>query len=615
MRLKAVQLLVNSRLPEELRNYERRLDAGGVNDLFTEVARSHPNRYAEILKSLGDIGRNASWRQGETLTLADLKPVMDRDAVLKEMDQLVSEARANAVDDADFEEQRNNIWTQFSDKLEKATAREALAKGNNLAYAVLSGARGKNPQLKAMLTTPGVYQDAKGKLIPMFVRRSFGEGLRPAEYLASTYGTRTSVLSTKRATAKGGYFSKLLQQAAAPIIVTERDCGVANGVDLPIDDTSLRNRVLVRETAGYPAGTVIDRDVLNRLRRSKDDHVLVRSAMTCQAKQGVCSRCLGAQADGKMPAIGSSVGITGAQAIGEPITQGALNTKHVGGQASAKKEYSGFDVINRFAQSPEIFEDRAVVTEKDGVVERIEEAPQGGSYVVVSGEKHYIAPGYPIIAKPGQKVEAGDPLAEGLIDPGDMVRLRGIGEARNYYATRFKKILDDSGMLADRRNTEMMARAAIDHVLITDDEGPAGTLPDDIVSYSRVASNYEPPQDTVTDSPDKLHDKFLQVPALHYSIGTRITPRVSAHLISRGFGQVHASPTKPPFEPEMVRLQSAAHNNPDWLAGQHTSYLKKQLSDHAVRGSDTNIRENTHFVPRLAIGSGFGENVGVTGKF
>lgn len=615
MRVKAVQLLVNSQLPPEMRDYHRKLDAGSISDLLAEVASKHPDDYSRIVKGIADIGRNASYYQGETITLDDMRPVLDKGAVLKEMDKAVAAARKDAIDDDDFRRLRNNIWTDYSGKLEKMTGQESLRKGNNLAYSVVSGARGKPQQLQAMLTTPGVYQDSKGEIIPLFVRHSFGEGLRPAEFLASTYGARTSVLATKIATAKGGYLAKLMTQAATPLVVTEKDCGVKNGLDLNPEDPSLRNRVLMQEVDGYPRGTVIDKKVLSKIQASGRDHVIVGSALTCQAKQGVCSRCIGAQANGKLPSIGDSVGITAAQALGEPITQSALNTKHTGGQAKGKKEYSGFNVINRFVQSPETFEDRAVVAESDGIVEKIEVAPQGGSYVYVNGQKHYVAPGYPITAKPGEKVEAGDQLADGLVDPSDIVRLRGLGEARRYYSDRLKKILDDSGMKADSRNTEIMARAAMDHVIINDVDGPAGTLPDDIVSYNRILGQYEPPEDTVEDAPESHLNNYLQAPALHYSIGTRITPKIAKHLSSRGFASVRASPTMPPFSPEMVRLQTSTHHDPDWLASQNTSYLKGQLQDKATRGTDTNIESNVHYIPRLAIGKGFGDKVRESGRF
>ena len=45
-----------------------------------------------------------------------------------------------------------------------------------------------------MLSTPGLYTDANDNVIPLFIRNSFAEGLRPAEYLAGTYGARKSVL-------------------------------------------------------------------------------------------------------------------------------------------------------------------------------------------------------------------------------------------------------------------------------------------------------------------------------------------------------------------------------------------------------------------------------------
>lgn len=608
-------MLLQDELPQELHQHIGKLDAGDIGKLMAETARSMPDRYGEILKKIGDMGRLASFRQGETLGLEDMRPVLDRGAYYKQMDAELKEAKRQSASPADFENLRNNIWMRYSDQIEKDTGKAAMAQGNNLAYSVVSGARGKPAQLKAMISTPGLYQDAAGDLVPLFIRNSFGEGLRPAEYLAGSYGARLSVISTKRATAKGGAFSKMLGQAAAPVVVTTKDCGARNGIDLDVDDKSVGGRVLARAIGNYPAGTMIDRHVLSSLRKSKVDKIIVRSAMTCQAKEGVCARCLGTQADGKFPRIGDAVGLTAAQAIGEPITQGALNTKHTGGAASGKREYSGFDVINRFAQSPETFEDRATVAENDGKVDRIEEAPQGGNYVVVDDKPHYVPPGYPVLVKPGQQVEAGDQLAEGLVDAGDIVRLRGVGEGRNYYAKRLTQILDDSGMKADPRNTEILARAAINHVVIGDEDEPDSTLPGDLVSYDTMARNYNPPPETESKAPHEAVGRILQAPALHYSVGTKITPRIAQHLNDAQFGPVDVADKGPSFKAEMVRLSGAAHNNPDWMAAQHTSHLKKLLSDKAVRGQTTDTQSNVHFVPRISVGEGFGEHVRETGHF
>ena len=292
------------------------------------------------------------------------------------------------------------------------------------------------------------------------------------------------------------------------------------------------------------------------------------------------------------------------------------NTKHTGGASQgAKRVFSGFDVINRFVQAPEDFPDRAVVAKQDGMVSKVEEAPQGGHFVYVGQDKHYIPAGYPVIVKNGDKLEAGDQLSEGLVDAGDIVELRGIGEGRRYYADRLKQILDDSGMPADRRNTEILARAALNHIQMEDADDDAPFLPDDVISYQQMSRHYTPPEDTVRESTSKAVGKYLQQPVLHYTIGTRITPNVIKRMEEAGKKEVYTSASAPNFSPSMVRLRTASHANRDWMAGMHTSYLKKNLAESAIRGDDTNIQENIHFAPRLAIGEGFAKNIEETGKF
>jgi hypothetical protein len=291
------------------------------------------------------------------------------------------------------------------------------------------------------------------------------------------------------------------------------------------------------------------------------------------------------------------------------------NTKHQGGAAGADKRYAGFAVINQFVQTPDTFPDKAVLSKIDGQVSSVTEAPQGGYYVTVDNEPHYVAPGYPVTVKVGDRVEAGDTMSDGLPDPGEVVELRGLGEGRKYYADKLKQLLDDSGMEADRRNTELMSRASLDHLQITDVKEDDEYLPDDVVSYSYFSNRYTPPKDTGKYKVDKAIGTYLQSPALHYTIGTKITPKIATHLKSSGFGEIFTSPESPTFKPHMVRLRAATHHGDDWLASMHTSYLKKQLGDSAIRGEDSNVEKNIHFAPRLAIGTNFGENIEQTGKF
>lgn len=613
--MKAIQLLVNSQLPVDLRDYNRELDSKSIGSLMAEVARKYPDQYERISKSISDIGRKASYFQGETLTLEDNKPVIDRDKLYAEMDKEIDDASNEHSNKDDFENARLTIWEKFNNKIQSETAREALSRKNNLAYSVISGARGKIPQLKMMISTPGLYTDSQDKIIPLFVRTSFGEGLRPAEYLASTYGARKAVLATKRATAKGGDLAKQMVQSAARLVITENDCGASNGIDLSSDDRSLKGRVLAKGVDGIPAGTILDKNSLANIRKQGINTLIVRSPMTCQSKEGICARCLGLNAEGKFPAKGESVGITAAQAIGEPITQGALNVKHQGGAASARNSFSGFSVINQFVQTPDTFPDKAILAKKDGQVNSIIDAPQGGYYVTVDNEPHYVAPGYPVTVRVGERVEAGAHLSEGLADPGEVVELQGLGAGRKYYSDRLKQLLEDSGMETDRRNTEIMSRAALDHLQISDAKEGDDYLPDDVVSYTSFANTYTPPVDTAKTNSLKSVGTYLQNPALHYTIGTRITPSIAKHLDAVGYKDIFTSKDAPTFKPHMVRLRAATHYGTDWLASMHTSYIKKQLNESAIRGEESDIENNIHFAPRLAIGKGFAENIERTGKF
>ena len=612
--MKAVDLLVKKTLPKDLQDEDLgSLDAKGIENLMRRIATTHPEDYARLSKEIGDIGRLAAYRQGATLSSADLRvPGLDRDALLARMDTQIAKLNPK---DPEYDKKRTEIWQDTISQLQKQVTSKAISQGSNLAHTVLSGARGKPAQLRAMVATPGLYEDAKGRTIPLFVRHSFADGLRPAELLAGTYGARTAVISTKKNTAKGGDWGKQLAQAAASVVVTKDDCGTSNGIDLDPEDPSLRGRVLAVDTAGMPAGTILGKTELATLRR-RGKKVLVRSVTTCENAEGVCAKCVGVHFDNKLPSIGDSVGGTAASALYEPVIQAGLNVKHQSGMsAGGKKEYAGLPYLTQFSQVPKAFKDRAALSEKDGVVETVEDAPQGGKYITVSGEKHYVLPGMGVSVAPGDAVERGDQLSEGFISPADVVRLQGLGAGRRYFAEGLKKVLDASGQPANLKNTELVARAVVNNVVVEDPEGVGDYLPDDSVSYDTLASRWVPPKSASLKKLDEAKGQYLHAPALHYTIGTRLGRRELKRLKGAGIPLVTASPEKPGFEPEMVRLRAATHGKNDWLAAQSTSYLKKQLLDAAYRGGDADVESSIHFAPRLAIGEDFGKNTHRTGKF
>ncbi|MCV6613765.1 MAG: DNA-directed RNA polymerase subunit beta', partial [Cellvibrionaceae bacterium] len=84
-----------------------------------------------------------------------------------------------------------------------------------------------------------------------------------------------------------------------------------------------------------PAGTMIDESWVARIEEMGIDEVIVRSAITCETRYGICSQCYGRDlARGHRANEGESIGVIAAQSIGEPGTQLTMRTFHIGGAAS-----------------------------------------------------------------------------------------------------------------------------------------------------------------------------------------------------------------------------------------------------------------------------------------
>ena len=621
MPIKAIQLLVNEALPEDIRDYSRKYDKGSINELMTTVAEKYPDRYADIIDDIKDIGRHSSYFLGETLTLDDFKPVFDKSPLLKQMESEVDLIRKTVKDQKKKDKAIKDVYGKYATLMEKMTidAGKTLPKENNLFNAVTSGARGNNTQLKAIVTSPGVYTDYKGDMIPLFIKNSYGEGLSLPEYLSSVYGVRQSTISSKRQTAKGGGLGKEMNRAALTTgLITKAKDLSDNGIDLNVDDDSLYGRVLARDTAGYPKGTVVDRDVINTLRKNKIDTVIVHSPLATISAEGIPAEAFGLDFNKQLPNIGDHVGLQATTALSEPVVQGSLSSKHTAGMYQGKKTYAGLEYIEQFLQSPETFKDRAAVSEFTGKVEDIKPAPQGGSYIIINGQEHYVLPNMDIFVKKGDEVEAGQILSDGLADPEDIVRLRGIGEGRKYFTDRFKQILDESGAKAHRRNVELLARSFVDKVKITDPDGLGDFLPEDVISYNALEANYVPEKDTKAYSVDDENavGKYLQKPVLHYSIGTKLLPSMLKHIKKTGISDnVFVSEKEPKFEPVLIRLREApliGHN--DFIGKGIASYQKSNYLDSAITGAQSNIKENLNPYVRMAQPD-FAEKSKQTGKF
>ncbi|NJD26395.1 MAG: DNA-directed RNA polymerase subunit beta' [Betaproteobacteria bacterium] len=215
-----------------------------------------------------------------------------------------------------------------------------------------SGARGSAAQIRQLAGMRGLMAKPDGSIIETPITTNFREGLNVLQYFISTHGARKGLADTALKTANSGYLTRRLVDVTQDLVITEDDCGTANGfaVKALVEGGEviepLRERILGRvtgedivdpetqETVIF-AGTMLDEDLVDLIDKLGIDEVKVRTPLTCETRYGLCAKCYGRDLGrGSMVNSGESVGVIAAQSIGEPGTQLTMRTFHVGGAAS-----------------------------------------------------------------------------------------------------------------------------------------------------------------------------------------------------------------------------------------------------------------------------------------
>ena len=215
-----------------------------------------------------------------------------------------------------------------------------------------SGARGSAAQLKQLAGMRGLMAKPSGEIIENPIKSNFKEGLSVLEYFTSTHGARKGLADTALKTASSGYLTRRLVDVAQDAVIRELDCGTKNGVIVEeiVDSgnitSPLSERVLGRTPSEdikdlnnnliIQSGHIIEEKHLEEIKNSGLRSMKIRSVLTCETEDGICSKCYGRDlARGTEVNIGEAVGIIAAQSIGEPGTQLTMRTFHIGGAASS----------------------------------------------------------------------------------------------------------------------------------------------------------------------------------------------------------------------------------------------------------------------------------------
>jgi DNA-directed RNA polymerase subunit beta' len=299
-----------------------------------------------------------------------------------------------------------------------------------------SGARGSKEQIRQLTGMRGLMAKPKksnsggGEIIENPILSNFKEGLSILEYFISTHGARKGLADTALKTADAGYLTRRLVDVSQDVIINIEDCGTLRGIEVSalkkneeVVET-LFDRIVGR-TALFDvvnpmtkeilveAGDHINEEVAKTIQNSPIDKVEVRSALTCEAKRGICVLCYGRNlATNKMVQMGEAVGVVAAQSIGEPGTQLTLRTFHVGGIAGNISEENKLSV--RFDGRAEI-EDLKTVKGEDNegkaidiVISRTSEIKLVDKKTGIVLSTNNIPYGSSVFVKDGAELSKGD---------------------------------------------------------------------------------------------------------------------------------------------------------------------------------------------------------------
>jgi DNA-directed RNA polymerase subunit beta' len=482
-------------------------------------------------------------RAGVSICVDDMRVPPQKDEIIASAEKEVQEIEAQYTSGLVTQGERYNkvvdIWGRAGDQVAKAMmeqlgsepvmgsaegSKEAVqikdAKGNalfqesfNAIYMMAdSGARGSAAQIRQLAGMRGLMAKPDGSIIETPITTNFREGLNVLQYFISTHGARKGLADTALKTANSGYLTRRLVDVTQDLVVTEIDCGTANGVAMKalVEGgevvEALRERilgrvaaleVLVPETGAVlvPAGGLLDEDAVDAIEQMGIDEVKVRTPLTCDTRYGLCAKCYGRDLGrGTLVNVGEAVGVIAAQSIGEPGTQLTMRTFHIGGAASrtavASQIESKSNGTARFSQLMKCVtnaRNEQVAISRSGEVLILDDHGR-------ERERHKVPYGATVLAQDGGKVKAGtvlatwDPHTRPIItEYAGRVRFENVEEG----VTVAKQIDDVTGLstlvvIDPKRRGSAQAKGVRPQVKLLDENGLEMKLPttDQSVMYT-----------------------------------------------------------------------------------------------------------------------------------
>jgi len=369
------RIVFNQVIPKELGFVNTVIDKRSLADLIQKCFHHLGNyRTLALLDDIKALGFRYVTKSGITISVDDMRTPEIKEQLLESARAQVKRIEANYKQGLITEAERYNniidIWTSVTNRIADTMfmelknqglepAKKGFPKFNSIYLMAESGARGSVQQIRQLAGMRGLMARPEkrvtgkvGEIIESPIESNFREGLTVLEYFISTHGGRKGLADTALKTADAGYLTRRLIDVAHNVVIFEEDCGTMNGVrvsELKEGDEvieSLAERIVGRisiDKVANPltdeviveAGETITPDIAKKIQEADIERIRIRSVLTCESTNGICSKCYGTDlTTGKLAEIGLAVGIIASQSIGEPGTQLTLRTFHIGGTAT-----------------------------------------------------------------------------------------------------------------------------------------------------------------------------------------------------------------------------------------------------------------------------------------
>ena len=433
------RVILNDVLPDEMPFINGLLKKKGLSQLVHYCyLRFGLHVTVKMLDEVKNLGFLYATRAGISIGIDDMVVPASKPQLVRDAEKLVMEVQSQYQEGAITHGERYNkiieIWSKVTERVSEEmfkTMEEDDRTGrylNPIYIMADSGARGSKQQIRQLSGMRGLMAKPSGEIIETPITANFREGLNVLQYFISTHGARKGLADTALKTADSGYLTRRLVDVAQDVIVTEFDCGTADGIFVePIVESGeiiepLRDRIVGRvalegvldydQNVLVRANQEITEELAASIQAAGIERVKIRSVLTCESRRGVCQLCYGRNlATGRLVERGEAVGVIAAQSIGEPGTQLTMRTFHIGGAATRISEQSTQDAkSDGFAKYLSI----QIVTNNKG--ERIA-MNRNGILAVVDDkgrekERYQVVYGAKVLVEDGARIESNQILLE-----------------------------------------------------------------------------------------------------------------------------------------------------------------------------------------------------------